>query len=159
MPQTSLNFKVKSIIEQAQAKVAKLTGATVTLNLTCNYAHQSDEKNKVVNDVCLILNLPVSDVTSRKRNGQFVWARYILIKVLCEKFPAITLCSLAKLVGLVGVSGKPDHATVIYAKEKFIELEEIDREFKKLWNLVKTELNLTEAEQEYNFIEQNQQLV
>ena len=72
---------------------------------------QSITPNKILTVVCDHYGVKAADITSRKRNAEFVLPRQIIM-YLCKEYTDSTLEAIAKLLG------KKDHTTIIHGVGK-----------------------------------------
>lgn len=78
----------------------------------------------IINQVGDALKLDPFDIVGKSRKRPLVEARFICIGLLLESNPKLTLQGVGKLFSR-------DHSTIIYNREMYFSLKEIDKTFSK----------------------------
>ncbi|MBQ7954856.1 MAG: chromosomal replication initiator protein DnaA [Lachnospiraceae bacterium] len=88
----------------------------------------------ILNVVCEHFGVKPEDITSKKRNSEFVLPRQIVM-YLCRTYTATSLQGVGKLLG------KKDHTTIIHGVEKIKEELETNEELRNKVEIIKKKLN------------------
>ena len=81
------------------------------------------------------LGVKPEDITSKKRNAEFVAPRHVMM-YLCRKLTDISYINIAKLLG------KKDHTTIMHGCEKIKEDMESNKDLKNKVEIIEKKLNL-----------------
>jgi hypothetical protein len=99
--------------------------------------------HRILKVVCDELGANIDDVTSKKRQREITDARHIFCYLASKAYGRHTLKQIGKLVNR-------DHASVLHAKRKVIDLMEFDREINAVVNAIIRRLGKFSANDVYN---------
>jgi chromosomal replication initiator protein len=85
----------------------------------------------IMKRTCEALGLDLNKITSSYRGRPYTEARFIIVGIILTIDKKMTLKRLGKLLG-----GR-DHATVIYSRKMYHDLEDTNKEFRQKVKLVK----------------------
>lgn len=85
----------------------------------------------IIKRTCEALNLDINKLTSPFRGRDYTEARFIIVGLILTIDKKMTLKRMGKMLG-----GR-DHATVIYSRKMYNDLESTNKEFREKVKLVK----------------------
>ncbi len=90
--------------------------------------------NLIIHIVCDHFHVSPDDITSKKRNSEFVMPRQIIM-YLCRELTETSLSNIGKILG------KKDHTTVIHGYNKMKEEIKVNEELKNKVEIIKKKIN------------------
>lgn len=98
-----------------------LSLAAMALQESINNSEEQEEvtPEKLIHATCNYFSISKADLTGKNKRQEFVRARQICIYLMCDML-ALPLITVGKLMG-----GR-DHSTVIYARDKIVELMRVN---------------------------------
>ena len=83
------------------------------------------DPNKIIGEVATLTGIPVSAITGKRRTQGVIAARTLAFEAIRQQFPAWSQGEISEFMG------RKDHSTTVYAKRRFANFCEQDRNFRQ----------------------------